>query len=224
MFYEIILEQVRYYRKIEKAQQIEIARNLNITRKDDYIWCYIRDAECYMQVSVAGRRYINDLIHDGYAYEPFEMAVDHFYGNDLVDFNREADFWHIIFSPIAENEDKPKIWIKFPNTNELIWFFIEDYNEKDGFYLSPNPRMKGSVKLFDKNGYGEQFDALVRENPISIKYAMDMCEEYFERHNVIRPSDSRLCYNGAFLVHPMPEKKAGDGTNMKVPLYSRDFF
>ena len=220
LYLSMIREEMMNYYKFSKAEQIEIARRSNVTRKDDYIWCYIRDAKCYAQITVAGRRYINDLMKNGYEYEPFEMSVDHFYGNDLVDFNRDAHFWHIIFSPIAENEDKPKVWIKFPNTDTLVWFFIEDYNEKDGFILSPNPRMKYTAKWF--NEYEGEFEAIVQENPKSIAYALEMCTEYFTRNNVVRPSDSRMHYHSAFLIHPIPVRKSGDGTKQKLKVFSQD--
>ena len=224
MFYRTLIlnELVRAdsYR-ISKEEIIDIAKNQDVDRKTDYVWCAFRDAKCYAQITIAGRRYINDLIKYGYKYDPLEMCIDHFYGRELVDFNRDAHFWHIILSPIAENEAKPKIWIKFPDNEEPVWFTIGDYSERDGFALSPNPRTKYISRWFSK--FKGEFEALVKENPKTFAKALAESNEYFNAYEINRPSDSYEYCHLAMLVHPFPEKKAGDGTKYGIYVHSLDF-
>lgn len=192
-------------------------------KKDlDARYMAICDATDYIRIGIAGRHYITNLIRNDYESDEFYKAAFSSFKHEGAFFrwNPDARFWDIIFSPLAENETAYKIWIKFPDESNLMWFTIDKYDPRRGFELTPNPRLMGSWKKFRQ--FKGVFEDVIKTHPKTIQHILDEMPRIFEREGIVRPSDSDFYSDRSFICYPPYKKKYGDNDTYKIDSYTGD--
>jgi len=183
------------------------AQELDLSRKEDYLWNATRHAEAYAVTFCCGRAKLKDLMKSGVDEDMLRFAQEHyFHSTDLFAPNPKARWYGIFFGQIVPGEDAPKVWFKFPGDNRLYWYIIKG-NERD-FELIPDPRNKASMsKLYM---YGEEPLRFLRDYPETFKYNRNECYRFLQEYQGRAEHMRKWKYTG-FLIEDPPEFRSGDG-------------
>lgn len=182
---------------------------LNLDRNEDYLWYSTAHAEAYIAIHVCGRQAILEMERKGLNEDYMKSSFNQFYRfSEMAKMNQNAHWWGLIFSPMIENESKPKIWIRFPNEEKVVWYFIDGFDKKKGLILSPDPRKPYTMNYFA--GYEKEFQEITSCYPKTIEHARNESYEIFKANEIQKPARSGINERIGLLVYPFPEHKSGD--------------
>lgn len=198
--------------KISDDTLKEIIGRLELTQEQDYRWYAVRHADAYVDIHICGRHAIMNMERYGITEEQLDETINYYFKlHELPKRSENAHWWGLFFSPVIENENKQKVWIRFPEIEKPIWFYIDYFDAEDGLVLSPNPRKRSDMRLLKM--FDGELNKICRAYPKTIEYAIEQADKYFEEIQEYRPARSDIDKRIGFLVYPEPQWKSG----CKVP-------
>lgn len=205
-----VLESSDSMQKLPEEFYDKAIEQLELSPEEDCFWYANRHAEAYVDIRVCGRQAILEMERNGIPDSYYEELYYQIYNKHyLTKRNDNANWWGLYFSPMAEGEPYPKVWVRFPDKEKPIWFFIQGYDEKKGLLVSPNPRQKTTMKLIA--GYDNQFQKITSSYPSTIERARNEAYDFFIRQQVRKPTASSLEERIGFIYYPKPVYKTGYG-------------
>lgn len=208
-----LYESYSNYDKVPDETYYRIISNLELTRKEDFLWYSVRHADAYVDVHVCGRKFLQEKTRTGISDDELRECASYYYKPyDFIKLNDDAEWYGMYFSPMIAGESCPKVWIRFPGDESLYWYFIKGVDDSGALILDPDPRKKSTYNLIKRSSILD----ITRDYPISMNHYREQAYKEFEKRDIGRPDRSDLDVRVGFLVYPFPEQHPGDKQRFNV--------